>query len=52
MAEGRGTHLGSHQALPVPDGEPDWDIETPQTAEEYLKRVRCVHGNNNRVITP
>jgi len=34
------TNFGAHPALPVPDGDPDWEIESPQTAEEYLKRVR------------
>lgn len=33
-------NFGARQALPVPDGEPDWDTGSPKTAEEYLKRVR------------
>lgn len=32
--------FGARPALPVSDGEPDWDCESPNTAEEYLKRVR------------
>ena len=31
--------FGIYQALPVPPGQPDWEGE-PQTAEEYLQRVR------------
>lgn len=32
--------FGIKQALPVEDGEPDWDRGPADTAEEYLKRVR------------
>lgn len=32
--------FGIYQALPVPEGEPDWDSGPPETAEEYLRRVR------------
>lgn len=32
-------HFGIYQALPV-DGEPDWSLSEPDTAEEYLRRVR------------
>ncbi|GLC36408.1 hypothetical protein PLESTB_000765000 [Pleodorina starrii] len=34
------THFGISQALPVPDGPPDFDAGPPQTAEEYLQWVR------------
>eukprot|EP00201_Polytomella_parva_P010991 CAMPEP_0175053288 /NCGR_PEP_ID=MMETSP0052_2-20121109/8839_1 /TAXON_ID=51329 ORGANISM="Polytomella parva, Strain SAG 63-3" /NCGR_SAMPLE_ID=MMETSP0052_2 /ASSEMBLY_ACC=CAM_ASM_000194 /LENGTH=771 /DNA_ID=CAMNT_0016317801 /DNA_START=142 /DNA_END=2457 /DNA_ORIENTATION=+ len=29
-----------YQAIPVPEGDPDWSQEVPDTVEEYLKRVR------------
>eukprot|EP00210_Caulerpa_lentillifera_P001393 g1340.t1 len=32
--------FGARPALPVSDGEPDWETGSPKTAEEYLKRVR------------
>lgn len=31
---------GVHQALPVEDGEPDWESGPATTVEEYMKRVR------------
>lgn len=31
---------GIHQALPVEDGDPDFGDGPPETAEEYLRRVR------------
>ncbi|PNH09171.1 hypothetical protein TSOC_004226 [Tetrabaena socialis] len=34
------THFGIAQALPVPEGPPDFDAGPPQTAEEYLQWVR------------
>lgn len=32
--------FGIKQALPVGEGEPDWESGPAVTAEEYLKRVR------------
>lgn len=34
--------FGIHQALPVDDLEPNWDLQEPDSVEEYLRRVRCV----------
>ncbi|KAG2429548.1 hypothetical protein HXX76_010783 [Chlamydomonas incerta] len=34
------THFGISQALPVPEGPPDFSAGPPQTAEEYLQWVR------------
>ncbi|KAG2488435.1 hypothetical protein HYH03_012942 [Edaphochlamys debaryana] len=34
------TNFGISQALPVPDGPPDFNAGPPQTAEEYLRWVR------------
>lgn len=33
---------GIARALPVDGQEPNWDLEEPDSAEEYLRRVRCV----------
>lgn len=32
---------GLHQQLPIKRGAPDYSAGPPQTAEEYLRRVRC-----------
>ena len=32
--------FGIYQCLPVDDGPPDFDSGEPETAEEYLRRVR------------
>ena len=40
------TNYGFRQALPVAEGEPDFSIEEPLTAEEYLKRVRYGYKHN------
>eukprot|EP00877_Chromochloris_zofingiensis_P010370 jgi/Chrzof1/5587/Cz16g08080.t1 len=41
--------FGIYQALPV-DGEPDWSIPEPTTAEEYLRRVRHEAAQCPRVV--
>ena len=37
--------FGLYQQLPVPPGQPDLSSE-PQSAEEYLQRVRCSSVND------
>jgi len=42
-------NFGIHQALPV-DGEPDWSLAEPDTAEEYLRRVRYETARCPKVV--
>ncbi|CAD7702208.1 unnamed protein product [Ostreobium quekettii] len=42
---------GIRQALPVAEGEPDWDSGPPDSAEEYLRRVRWEALRCKQVVT-
>eukprot|EP00882_Tetradesmus_deserticola_P021303 GHRQ01023064.1.p1 GENE.GHRQ01023064.1~~GHRQ01023064.1.p1 ORF type:complete len:233 (+),score=110.12 GHRQ01023064.1:228-926(+) len=42
-------NFGIFQALPV-DGEPDWALDEPDSAEEYLRRVRYEAARCPRVV--
>eukprot|EP00878_Enallax_costatus_P004035 GHUV01004258.1.p1 GENE.GHUV01004258.1~~GHUV01004258.1.p1 ORF type:complete len:305 (+),score=93.79 GHUV01004258.1:284-1198(+) len=42
-------NFGIYQALPV-EGEPDWSLEEPDSAEEYLRRVRYEAARCPKVV--
>eukprot|EP00879_Flechtneria_rotunda_P009586 GHRR01010032.1.p1 GENE.GHRR01010032.1~~GHRR01010032.1.p1 ORF type:complete len:208 (+),score=95.48 GHRR01010032.1:279-902(+) len=42
-------NFGIYQALPV-DGEPDWSLDEPDSAEEYLRRVRYEAAQCPKVV--